>query len=97
MAAFRLMRFTLCRPSEAAKARWAEFDLDAALWRIPAERIKERKEHVTPLPEQAVAMLRALHGITGRHVHMFPGRDDRAKMMRNGRTCLTHGTRAMPR
>lgn len=26
-------------------------------------------------------MLRALHGITGRHAHVFPGRDDRAKMM----------------
>ena len=75
------MWLTLCRPSEAAEARWAEFDLDAALWRIPAERMKKRKEHVTPLPEQAVAMLRALHGITGRHAHVFPGRDDRAKPM----------------
>jgi len=81
IAAFRLMWLTLCRPSEAAEARWAEFDLDAALWRIPAERMKKRKEHVTPLPEQAVAMLRALHGITGRHAHVFPGRDDRAKPM----------------
>ena len=81
IAAFRLMWLTLCRPSEAAEARWAEFDLDAALWRIPAERMKKRKEHVTPLSEQAVAMLRALHGITGRHAHVFPGRDDRAKPM----------------
>ena len=42
IAAFRLMWLTLCRPSEAAEARWAEFDLDAALWRIPAERMKKR-------------------------------------------------------
>ena len=58
-----------------------EFDLDAALWRIPAERMKKRKEHVIPLPAQAVAVLRALHGITGCHAHVFPGRDDRAKPM----------------
>ena len=37
------MWFTPCRPGEAAEARWAEFDLDAALWRIPAERMKKRK------------------------------------------------------
>ena len=41
IAAFRLMWFTLCRPSEAAEAQWAEFDLDVALWRIPAERIPD--------------------------------------------------------
>jgi integrase len=78
-----LTRLTLSRPSEAAEARWAEFDLDAALWRIPAERVRKHKEHVTPLPEQAVAMLRALQGITGRHAHVFPGRDDRAKPWRS--------------
>lgn len=81
IAAFRLMWLTLCRPSEAAEAHWAEFDLDAATWRIPAERMKKRKEHVIPLPVQAVEMLRALHGITGRHTHVFPGRDDRARPM----------------
>jgi integrase len=81
IAAFRLMWFTLCRPSEAVEARWAEFDLDAAIWRIPAERMKKRKEHVVPLPRQAVEMLRALHGITGHRDHLFPHRDDRTKPM----------------
>lgn len=81
ITAFRLMWLTLCRPSEAVEAQWAEFDLDAAIWRIPAERMKKRREHVMPLPIQAVEMLRALHGITGRHVHVFPGRDDRTKPM----------------
>ena len=81
IAAFRLMWLTLCRPSEAVEARWAEFDLDAAIWRIPAERMKKRKEHVIPLPVQAVEMLQALHGITGRHAHLFPNRDDKTKPM----------------
>lgn len=81
IAAFRLMWLTLCRPSEAVEAQWAEFDLDAAIWRIPAERMKKRKEHGIPLPAQAVEILRAMHGITGRHVHVFPNRDDKAKPM----------------
>lgn len=81
IAAFRLMWLTLCRPSEAVEAQWAEFDLDGAVWRIPAERMKKRKEHAMPLPAQAVEILRALHGITGHYVHVFPGRDDRQKPM----------------
>lgn len=81
ITAFRLMWMTLCRPSEAVEARWDEFDLDKAIWRIPAERMKKRKEHVSPLPTQAVAMLRALHGLTGRYTYLFPHRDDRSKPM----------------
>jgi integrase len=81
LGAFRLMWWTLCRPSEAAEARWVEFDLEAAIWRIPAERMKKRKEHVIPLPYQAVQMLRALHGLTGQWEHVFPGRDDRRAPM----------------
>jgi len=50
------MWFTPCRPGEAAEARWAEFDLDAALWRIPAERMKKRKAHVIPLGGHARPM-----------------------------------------
>ncbi len=81
ITAFHLMWLTLCRPSEAVEARWNEFDLDAAVWKIPAERMKKRKEHAMPLPSQAVDMLRALHGLTGRHAHLFPHRDDRTKPM----------------
>lgn len=81
ITAFRLMWLTLTRPREAVEARWDEFDLDAALWRIPAQRMKKRKEHVVPLPTQAVDMLRALHGLTGRHAHLFPHRDDKTKPM----------------
>ena len=79
--AFRLMWFALCRPVEAVEAQWSEFDLDSAIWRIPAGRMKKRKEHVIPLPTQAVAILRAMHVITGARTHVFPGRDVRTKPM----------------
>lgn len=77
----QLMWWTLARPSETAEAEWAEFDLDAALWTIPARRMKARREHVVPLPTQAIEMLRRLHAISGDRTHLFPGRDDRNRPM----------------
>ncbi|WP_083967235.1 integrase arm-type DNA-binding domain-containing protein, partial [Methylosinus sp. R-45379] len=53
------------RPGELRMARWAEFDLEGAVWTIPAERMKMRREHRVPLPRQALAILRRLHGLTG--------------------------------
>lgn len=82
--AFRLMWLTLARPGEVIEAQWSEFDLDAAIWRIPAERMKKRKEHVIPLPHQAVELLRGMHTITGHKTHVFPHRDDKTKPMVTG-------------
>ena len=73
----QLMWWTLARPSEVAEAEWTEIDLDRAQWRIPGERMKARKEHVVPLPTQAVEMLRGLKAISGQRKHLFPGRDNR--------------------
>lgn len=81
VSVFRLMWLTLCRPNEAIGAQWKEIDLDGAIWRIPPERMKKRKEHVVPLPRQAVEVLRAMHGVTGGLAHVFPHRDDRTKPM----------------
>jgi len=58
-------------------ARWEEIDLEAAIWRIPPERMKGRKEHVVPLPPQAVDPLRGVQGFTGHRGHVFPNRDNR--------------------
>lgn len=63
----QLLSIVYTRPAELMQAKWAEFDLDAAepQWVIPAERMKLRREHVAPLPRQAVAILRELHKLTG--------------------------------
>jgi integrase len=50
--AFQLMWLTLSRPNESVQAEWVEFDLEKALWTIPARRMKARREHVVPLPTQ---------------------------------------------
>lgn len=69
-----LQVLTATRPGEARGAQWAEFDLDRAVWRIPAERMKKRKEHVVPLPTQAVHLLRQLAQINLDESVLFPSR-----------------------
>ena len=55
----RYIALTGVRSGEARGARWAEIDMDAAEWRIPAERMKARREHRVPLSDQALAVLEA--------------------------------------
>ena len=69
--ALLLMAHAFPRPGELRQADWREFDLDAATWRIPAERTKMRKEHAIPLSGQVVAILRELHMATGRKGLVF--------------------------
>lgn len=79
--AFRLMWLTLTRPNESVKAEWSEFDIENALWKIPAQRMKARREHVLPLPTQALDLLKAMRPVTGNTKFVFPNRDDRARPM----------------
>ena len=58
--ALQLTILTACRTSEVIGARWPEFDLDAALWAVPAVRMKAHSEHRVPLPRQAVTLLEAI-------------------------------------
>jgi integrase len=51
---------TACRSGEVRLATWAEFDLDAALWVIPAERMKAKREHRVPLSGAALALLESM-------------------------------------
>ena len=70
--ALRLLMLTATRPGETRGARWAEFDLDAALWIIPAERMKMHIEHRVPLSTQAVQVLRTMQTLSGDHELIFP-------------------------
>ncbi|OHY64070.1 integrase [Pluralibacter gergoviae] len=72
---------TLVRPSEASGARWAEIDLDAKLWTIPAERMKANREHVVPLSPQALEILEVMKPISAHREHVFPSRNDPKKSM----------------
>ncbi|MDR7095645.1 tyrosine-type recombinase/integrase [Hydrogenophaga laconesensis] len=81
--AIKLMAMTFVRTKELIGARWAEFDLDAARWDIPAERMKMKSPHIVPLSTQAVTLLRSLHTLTGHSALLFPGERDHEKPMSN--------------
>ncbi|MGC0914314.1 integrase domain-containing protein [Pantoea agglomerans] len=72
---------TLVRPSEASGTRWAEIDLDAKLWIIPAERMKAKREHIVPLSPQALEILEVMKPIGAHREHVFPSRNDPKKPM----------------
>jgi integrase len=72
--ALELAILTAARSGEVLGARWPEFDLEAAVWTIPAERMKAGREHRVPLPKQAVTMLQSLHEVRGSDdAYVFPG------------------------
>jgi integrase len=70
--ALKLLPLVFVRPSELRCAEWKEFDLDHAEWRIPANRMKMREQHIVPLARQAVALLRDLQPLTGTSRYLFP-------------------------
>jgi integrase len=79
-AALQLAPMLFQRPGELRAAEWAEFDLDGAMWTIPAVRMKRSVDgkrngdpHQVPLPTQAVEILRKLHPLTGHGKLLFHG------------------------
>lgn len=79
----RLLSMLAVRPSELREATWSEFDLEGRLWTIPSARMKKRRDHLVPLPQQACELLQALQRYTGAYPLLFPGRNDRKKPLSN--------------
>jgi len=75
--AVKLLWLTMVRTVELRGAQWSEFDFDAGVWTVPAERMKMREKHLVPLSAQAVQLLRAVQSLTGKGCFVFPGRKDR--------------------
>jgi integrase len=71
-AALKLMALLFPRPGELRAAEWSEFDLEAAVWTIPASRTKMRRPHRISLSHQAIRILKDLHAITGKGRLVFP-------------------------
>lgn len=85
-ACARLSLLTANRPGVTRTLRWSELDLDAGIWTIEKGRegMKRGYYHLTPLPAQAVAMLRSIQRITGHFEHVFIGRNDPMKSLSDG-------------
>ncbi|MDP3906525.1 MAG: site-specific integrase [Novosphingobium sp.] len=69
------------RPGELRHAEWNEFDLDGALWIIPAGKMKMRKAHHVPLSRQSVELFRQVQAVTGPNGYVFPSIRTRTRPM----------------
>lgn len=75
------LMLTMVRPGEQRKARWEEIDHERKQWVIPAEKMKMRREHVVPLSNQAVDILKQLWALNGRSEWIFPQQSNDHKHM----------------
>lgn len=84
-AALKLSPLLFVRPGELRAAEWAEFDLDAAEWRIPGAKMKMGIDHIVPLSIQALDVLRSLQRLTGHDKYVFPS-------IRTNDRCMSENT-----
>ena len=70
--ALQMLPHVFVRPGELRSAEWVEFELQAAVWTVPAEKTKMRKPHAVPLSRQILELLGAAHEISGRGRYVFP-------------------------
>jgi integrase len=71
--ALQFQALTFVRPGELRNAEWSEFDLDAGIWSIPAEKMKMKQPHIVPLSRQSVEILKELRPLTStRGKYVFP-------------------------
>ncbi|MCH7310610.1 tyrosine-type recombinase/integrase [Acinetobacter sp. ANC 4805] len=75
----KLLAMLFCRPSELREATWAEFDLENALWNIPEQRMKKRREHIIHLSTQAVQLLHQLKPLSGQSEYLFVAKSNSHK------------------
>ena len=79
--ALRLAALVFVRPGELRHAEWTEFDPDKAEWRIPASKMKMKEQHIVPLSQQAIAVLREIQALTGTGRYVFPSERTGARPM----------------
>jgi integrase len=70
--ALRFLILTATRTNEVLQAQWPEIDLEAAVWTIPADRMKAGREHRVPLSDAAMTILEALPRVEG-NSYLLPG------------------------
>lgn len=81
--ALQLLAHTFVRTNELIGAQWTEFDLDKALWVIPAARMKMKTAHVVPLSQRALSILAELKEIACGSRLVFPGRNPQKPISNN--------------
>lgn len=92
--ALELLILTATRTSEVIEARWSEFDLEAKVWIIPADRMKAGKEHRVPLNRRAMEILDYLKTIRV-NSYLFPSSLHKERALSN--MALLSMMRKMPK
>jgi integrase len=69
----QLLARVALRPGELRAGEWKEVDFDKAEWRIPAARMKMRREFLVPLSRQAIEILKRQQEVSGDGTYIFPG------------------------
>lgn len=106
--ALKLTPHLFVRPGELRRAEWQEFDLDKAIWTIPAEKMKMRDPHVVPLSKQSLELLDIVKSISAGQQYIFsslyPGKRPMSentinaalrRMGYSGKEMTAHGFRSM--
>ncbi|MBE0597933.1 MAG: integrase arm-type DNA-binding domain-containing protein [Desulfuromonadales bacterium] len=81
--ALRLAPLVFVRPGELRQAEWAEIDLEAGEWNIPAARMKMGIAHLVPLSWQAAEIIQDLRPLTGHGRYVFPSVRSTSRPMSN--------------
>ena len=81
--ALKLLPLVFTRPSELRLAEWTEIDFSNAVWIIPKEKMKKRREHKVPLAKQSLKILQDMQLLTGKWQYIFPGIRSRKRPMSN--------------
>lgn len=101
--AFELLILTATRTGELVGATWKEFDLEEAMWIIPPERMKAKREHRVPLAKRAIAILKRAKELAAGSEFVFPGRTSEKPLSnmaflmtlrRMGENATAHGFRS---
>lgn len=106
--ALQLIPHVFVRPGELRHAEWAEFNLDLAVWTIPAEKMKMRQPHLVPLSAQVIEILVRAAVLSDHHKYVFSSLHTGARPMSentinvalrrigySGKEMTAHGFRAM--
>lgn len=70
--AMKMMLLTFVRTKELLEGTWEEIDWERKLWVIPAERMKMGKEHIVPLSDQVIEILKEQKEAAGKWPWLFP-------------------------
>src|ERR1035441_1434065 len=81
--AMELLSLTFLRTGELIGGLWPEIDWQEKVWRVPKERMKMKRPHIVPLPDQSIALLERLRVITGASGRLFPSATDDNGVMSN--------------